>query len=209
MTRVIGLTGGMATGKSTIAHHLSTVYRCPVFDADSYSRAAVAPGSEILDRIFQRYGDEIRLADGNLNRRALGAIVFANPGERQWLEAQIHPYVRQQFVEAIANHHDSQRPIVFVIPLLFEVGMEDLVSEIWVVYCTASQQIERSIRRDLLTPKQAQLRIDAQMPLDLKCDRADLILDNSSTPNIWIQQIHDAFLSQGYGVLPEEKAPFF
>ncbi|HIK29940.1 MAG TPA: dephospho-CoA kinase [Oscillatoriales cyanobacterium M59_W2019_021] len=203
MTRIIGLTGGIATGKSTIAHHLSAAYHCPVFDADSYSRAAVAPGSEILDRIFQRYGDEIRLADGNLNRRALGAIVFANPDERQWLEAQIHPYVRQQFVEAIlhrsrcarASHQDSQRPIILVIPLLFEAGMEDLVSEIWVVYCTASQQIERLIQRDRLTPEQAQLRIDAQMPLEVKCDQADLILDNSSTPNIWMQQIHDALHS--------------
>lgn len=202
MTRVIGLTGGIATGKSTIAHYLSTVYRCPVFDADLYSRAAVAPGSEILDRICQRYGDKIRLADGNLNRQALGEIVFVNPDERQWLEAQIHPYVRQQFVEAIIRHQDSKRPIVLVIPLLFEAGMEDLVSEIWVVYCTASQQIERLIQRDRaatpveypLTSERAQQRIDAQMPLEVKCDRADLILDNSSTPNIWMQQIHDALL---------------
>jgi dephospho-CoA kinase len=192
MLRIIGLTGGIATGKSTIAHHLSTVYQLPVFDADVYARKAVQPGTEILDQLRQRYGDSILLPDGSLNRPSLGAIVFSNPDERQWLEQQIHPYVRQQFIQAINQSQSTTTAIVLVIPLLFETGMDDLVNEIWVVYCSTAQQLERLMQRDRLTPEQAQARIEAQMPIDAKCALADRVLDNSCTPDIWMKQVESA-----------------
>ncbi|MGB6167602.1 MAG: dephospho-CoA kinase [Geitlerinemataceae cyanobacterium] len=192
--RIIGLTGSIATGKSTIARHLSTVYQLPVFDADVYAREAVETGSEILDRIRQRYGETIQLPDGSLDRRSLGAIVFANPDERQWLEQQIHPYVRQRFIEAIEQHKSSTKPIVLVIPLLFEAEMEDLVCEVWVVYCSTTQQIERLMQRDRLTREQARVRMDAQMPLDAKCALADRVLDNSSTRDFWMKQVESALV---------------
>lgn len=192
--RIIGLTGGIATGKSTIANHLSTVYQLPIFDADVYARKAVQPGSGIFDRLRQRYGDEILLPDGTLDRSALGAIVFTHPDERQWLEQQIHPYVRQKFIEAIERHKSSKQAIVLVIPLLFEAAMDDLVSEVWVVYCSTAQQLERLMQRDLLTPEQAQARIAAQMPIDTKCTLAHRVLDNSSTPEIWMKQVESALI---------------
>jgi dephospho-CoA kinase len=194
MIRIIGLTGGIATGKSTIAKHLVEVYECPVFDADVYAREAVQPGSEIFDRIRQRYGETIQLPDGSLDRRSLGMIVFANPDERQWLEQQIHPYVRQRFIQAIEQNKSSTKPIVFVIPLLFESGMKDLVSEVWVVYCTTAQQIDRLMQRDRLTREQARLRIEAQMPIEAKCVLADRVLDNASTSDIWMKQIQSALI---------------
>lgn len=194
MIRIIGLTGSIATGKSTIARHLSTVYQLPIFDADVYAREAVQTGSEILDRIRQRYGETIQLPDGSLDRRSLGAIVFANPDERQWLEQQIHPYVRQRFIKAIEQHKSSTKPIILVIPLLFEAGMENLVSEVWVVHCTTTQQIDRLMQRDRLTREQAKVRIEAQMPIDAKCNLADRVLDNSSTPNIWMKQVKSALI---------------
>jgi dephospho-CoA kinase len=196
MLRIIGLTGGIATGKSTIAQYLSTVYQLPVFDADVYAREAVQPGTEILDRLRQRYGDSILLPDGSLNRPSLGAIVFSNPDERQWLEQQIHPYVRQQFIQAIDQSQSTTTAIVLVIPLLFETGMDDLVNEIWVVYCSTAQQLERLMQRDRLTPEQAQARIEAQMPIDAKCALADRVLDNSCTPDIWIKQVESALKLQ-------------
>jgi dephospho-CoA kinase len=194
MIRIIGLTGGIATGKSTIARHLNEVYGFPIFDADVYAREAVQPGSEIFDRIRQRYGETIVLADGSLDRQSLGAIVFANPEERQWLERQIHPYVRQRFIEAIEQHKSITKPIVLVIPLLFEAGMDDLVSEAWVVYCCPARQIDRLMHRDRLTREQAKVRIDTQMPIDAKCALADRVLDNSSTPDIWTKQVESALI---------------
>jgi dephospho-CoA kinase len=194
MRRIIGLTGAIATGKSTIANHLSEVYHCPIFDADVYAREAVKPGSKILDRIGQRYGQTLLLPDGSLDRQSLGAIVFTNPEERQWLEQQIHPEVRQRFIEAISSHKEAEKPIVLVIPLLFEAGMKDLVGEVWVVYCSPAQQLERLIQRDRLTPEQAKVRIEAQMSIETKCAFADRVLDNSSTPDIWIKQVESALI---------------
>lgn len=193
--RVIGLTGGIATGKSTVADYLARTYQLQVFDADVFAREAVRSPSSILERIRQRYGDTILQADGTLDRRELGRIVFDRPEERQWLEAQIHPFVRQRFLDAIAECRrenettNNPKPIVLAIPLLFEAQMTDLVREIWVVACSRSQQQERLIQRDRLTPAEAIARIDSQMPTAQKCDLADLVLDNSSDPQIWIEQL--------------------
>ncbi|NER37362.1 MAG: dephospho-CoA kinase [Oscillatoria sp. SIO1A7] len=101
MQRIIGLTGGIATGKTTVSNYLKSNYNLPVFDADVYAREAVEVGSPILDAIASRYGSSILARDRSLNRRKLGEIIFNSPSDRQWLEQQIHPYVRQRFSEAI------------------------------------------------------------------------------------------------------------
>jgi dephospho-CoA kinase len=185
--RIIGLTGGIATGKSTVSNYLAKTYHLPIFDADFYAKAAVDRGSAVLQRIVERFGTEILLPDGTLNRRRLGEIVFSNSSERQWLEQQIHPYVRHRLETAL----DSQTSptVVLAIPLLFEAQMTDLVTEIWVVCCSSVQQLERLIERDRLSLEQAQSRIDSQMPITEKCDRADVVLDNSSTPEALWQQV--------------------
>jgi dephospho-CoA kinase len=185
--RVIGLTGGIATGKSTVSNYLANEYHLPIFDADIYARAAVEPGSAVLERIVYRYGTEILLADGTLNRRRLGEVVFDNSNERQWLEQQIHPYVRDRLKAAL--NHPIAPVVALAIPLLFEAQMTDLVTEIWVVYCSPDRQLERLIARDRLTLEQAQSRIDSQMPIADKCDRADVVLDNSSTLEALCKQI--------------------
>ncbi|MBW4623606.1 MAG: dephospho-CoA kinase [Cyanosarcina radialis HA8281-LM2] len=185
--RVIGLTGGIATGKSTVSNYLANEYHLPIFDADIYAREAVEPGSAVLERIVDRYGPEILLADGTLNRRHLGEVVFNNSHERQWLEQQIHPYVRDRLESAL---NCPTAPVVaLAIPLLFEAQMTDLVTEIWVVYCSPDRQLERLIARDRLSLEQARSRIDSQMPITDKCERADVVLDNSSTPEALWQQV--------------------
>jgi len=189
--RIIGLTGGIGTGKSTVSHYLATTYQLPVLDADIYAREAVEIGSPILSAIAERYGSDILLADGTLNRQKLGQIVFSNPDERRWVEQQIHPHVRAQFVEAI--NQLPKQTVVLVVPLLFEAGMTNLATEIWVVYCSQQQQLERLMQRDHLTLEQAQARINSQMAIDEKCQRADIILDNSSTLEALLKQI-DAVL---------------
>ncbi len=190
--RIIGLTGGIATGKTSVTDYLTRVYHIPVLDADLYAREAVAQNSPILKAIYLRYGDSLKSNDGSLDRQALAAIIFQDRQEKSWLESQIHPYVRDRFLTQLAQ---TDKPIVVLaIPLLFEAKMSDLVTEIWVVWCDRTSQMLRLQQRDRLTVEQAEIRIDSQMPLSEKIQRADLVLDNNrDLKDLW-QQI-DAALS--------------
>ena len=185
--RRIGLTGGIGTGKTTISNYLAQRYQLPVLDADIYAREAVQPGSPILNEIFERYGVAVKLPDATLNRKRLGEIIFNHPDEKQWLEQQIHPYVRDR----IQSELDTliAPTVVLVIPLLFEAEMTDLVTEIWVVSCSPEQQLQRMMTRDRLSLEQAQARINNQLPLEEKIDRADVVLDNSSTLEPLLKQV--------------------
>jgi dephospho-CoA kinase len=187
--RLIGLTGGIATGKSTVAHYLADKYQIPILDADLYAREAVAKDSPILADIFARYGADIKLPDGSLNRQQLGEIIFNNSLEKQWLESKIHPSVREK-IERQLNCL-NQQIIALVIPLLMESNMADLVTEIWVVSCSYEEQIRRLIARNNLTEEQAIARIKSQLPTAEKIALADFVLDNSSTREYLFQQIDE------------------
>jgi dephospho-CoA kinase len=177
--RLIGITGGIGTGKSTVTNYLQTRYNLPIWDADIYARSAVAVGSPILQIISQRYGTDILQPDGALDRHRLGEIIFRDVHERQWLEAQIHPYVRTCF-ETEISHLAPDATAVLAIPLLFEAKMTDLVTEIWVVSCDRATQLNRIIARDRSSETEAQMRIDSQMPLTDKIALSDINLDNST-----------------------------
>ncbi|MGB7250617.1 MAG: dephospho-CoA kinase [Phormidesmis sp.] len=176
--RIIGLTGGIATGKSTVSAYLTSRYGLPVLDADVYARQAVAKGSEILGAIAHRYGTDILLTDGTLNRAKLGQIIFHNAEEKIWIEQQIHPFIRNKF-KALTDTFAPDQTLVYSIPLLFEANLTHLVTEIWVVACDPAQQKERLMARNQLSANEAQARIDAQMSLAEKCRQADHVLDNS------------------------------
>jgi len=191
MKRIIGLTGGIATGKSTVANYLATAYNLPIFDADIYARDAVSINSPILQAIAQRYGEQILLADKSLNRIKLGEIIFNNQAERSWVENLIHPYVRDRLLSAITQ---DSKILVFVVPLLFEAQMTDLVTEIWVVSCSEQQQLARLMQRNNLTLEQAQARIHSQMPITEKATRADIVLDNNSSKDALLKQVDLALL---------------
>ena len=184
---LIGLTGGIATGKSTVAHYLATFYNLPILDADIYARDAVSVGSPILLQIAAKYGQDMILNDGNLNRSKLGEIIFSSPEERHWLESLIHPYVRKCFDQAIKE--SSANTLILVIPLLFEANLQSLVNQIWVVSCSPQQQQQRLIARNNLTPEQAIARINSQLPIGEKIARADVVLDNSLTLESLLKQI--------------------
>lgn len=185
--RLIGLTGGIATGKSTVANYLASVYGLPILDADIYARDAVSESSVILSQITQRYGKEILLTDGNLNRKKLAEIIFNQSPERSWVENLIHPYVRNCFLKTIEE--SPHETLVLVIPLLFEAGLENLVNEIWVVYCQGEIQKQRLMSRNDLTGVQAMARINSQLPLEEKVARADVVLDNSSDLESLLRQV--------------------
>ncbi len=184
--RRIGLTGGIASGKSSVGRWLAA-QGIPVLDADLYARDALAPGSPGAQAVAARYGDRVLAAgsaDGRptLDRPALGRIVFADPAERQWLEQLVHPLVRARFDQEL-NNLSSAPVVVLMIPLLFEAGLESLCSETWLVTCSEEQQLERLMTRDGLSQAEALARIAAQWPLLRKQELCDVVIDNGGTPN--------------------------
>jgi dephospho-CoA kinase len=188
--RIIGLTGGIATGKSTVTDYLHDIHQICVLDADRYAREAVHPPSSILNQIFQHFGKAVQTASGTLDRGQLAEIIFGDPAQRQWLEAQIHPFVRHCFEIALEQNRD--RMVVLSIPLLFEAQMTDLVTEIWVVTCPLAMQINRLRQRNQLSQAQTIARIQSQAPLSEKIALADRIIDNNGTLAQLYQQVDRA-----------------
>lgn len=202
LQRVIGLTGGVGMGKTTVSNYLAETYQIPVLDADLLAREAVEPGSSVLQKIVERYGSQILGSDQSLDRARLGEIVFSNSSERLWLEQLIHPDVRDRLQAGLADlDKQSYDTAVLVVPLLFEAKMTDLVTEIWVVYAPLARQIELIQKRDRLSLEQTRARIDSQMAIDQKIDRADVVLDNSSTLEALLAQV-DAALGRAKMPVP-------
>jgi dephospho-CoA kinase len=192
--RIIGLTGGIATGKTTVSRYLADRHGLPVLDADVYARQAVAVGSPILTAIAQRYGPHLLNADNSLDRPALGRIIFSDTDEKRWVEAQIHPFVRQCFATAMAAQ-SPDATVVQAIPLLFEAELTDQVTEIWVVTCPEPLQRQRLQARDGLSETDAIARIRSQWPLADKAARADVVLTNAGSLTTLYQQVDQALAS--------------
>ena len=165
---VLGLTGGIACGKSHVAAELRAL-GVPVLDADAISRALTAPGGEALPAVRAAFGDGVFDGDA-LNRRALGQVVFQDEVARARLEAIIHPLVIARIRrETEASGADI---VGWDVPLLYETGMDAYCDEVWCVYVTEQEQLRRVIRRDRLDQAGAQARMDSQMPLAEKKRRA-------------------------------------
>jgi dephospho-CoA kinase len=178
--RRIGLTGGIASGKSTVGAWLAE-RGWPVLDADRYAREALAPARPATLAVLARYGAVVQgEAEDSLDRAALGRIVFAEESERRWLEALVHPLVRERMereLEALA----AAPVVVLMIPLLFEAGLEGLCSEVWLVDCGEAEQRQRLKARDGLGEAEAEGRMAAQWPLARKRPLADVVLRNRGT----------------------------
>jgi dephospho-CoA kinase len=195
--RRIGLTGGIATGKSSAGRLLAREHQLPVLDADSYARTALARGSAASRAVLARYGAAVQTPTDaqELDRRALGAIVFNDPEQRRWLEQLIHPLVRQRFDQEL-QRLDAAPTVVLMVPLLFEGGLEALCSETWLVDCDEDQQLQRLISRDQCTPAQALARIQAQWPLAHKRSLANHVINNRGGPGQLAEQINAALGKQ-------------
>ncbi|MCP9889999.1 dephospho-CoA kinase [Cyanobium sp. Aljojuca 7D2] len=180
--RRIGLTGGIASGKSSVGRLLAA-RGLPVLDADVYAREALAPGSPGAQAVLGRYG--------TLDRAALGRIVFADGAERQWLEQLVHPLVRARFAAELEGLAAAP-VVVLMIPLLFEAGLEALCSELWLVDCEEAQQLARLMARDQLSEVDARARIAAQWPLARKRVLADVVLNNRGGPQQLEQEVERA-----------------
>jgi dephospho-CoA kinase len=177
---LVGLTGGIGSGKSTVARMLEK-RGAVVFDADVLARQAVAPGTPGFEKVVERFGPHVLAPGGGLDREALASIVFADPAARRDLEAIVHPEVRRMFAEGCEEYRNSDRVVVFSAPLLVETGMHTAFDLLIVVSAPVATQIERLMRDRAMAERAVQARIDAQLPLEAKAEVADVLVDNEGT----------------------------
>ncbi len=179
MSLTIGLTGGIASGKSTVSKMFAQM-GITVIDADIEARLAVEKGEKAYNDIVQYFGDEILHQDGSINRAKLGAIVFNNDEKRQALNSFVHPSVRNRM---LAKKEQAEKEgaavIVLDIPLLFESNLQYMADKVILVYVDESTQLQRLMKRNGLSEEEARARISSQMPLKDKIKLADYVIDNN------------------------------
>ncbi len=185
--RVIGLTGGIASGKSTVAD-IITGYGLPVIDADQLARDAVLPETPGLRQIVAAFGSEVLKDDGSLDRAVLAEKIFSEPAARGILEAILHPLIKELAEKSLEELRRQGVPAAFYMaPLLIEAGVTGRVDEVWVVYVDRETQLERIRRRDSLNRKDAEKRLAAQMAMDEKRRYGRIVIDNSGD----LQELRD------------------
>ena len=177
---LVGLTGGIGSGKSTVARLLEK-RGAVVFDADLLAREAVEPGTPGHAAVIDRFGADVLAPGGELDREALASIVFADPAARRDLEQIVHPEVRRLFAEGTEAYRDTERVVVFSAPLLVETGMHTAFEILVVVSATVATQIERLMRQRGMSETSIRARIDAQAPLEDKAAVADFLVDNEGS----------------------------
>ena len=189
----IGLTGGIASGKSTVGAMLRQM-GAVVIDTDWIAHEVTAPGSGAVMEMSRRYGSDIVKEDGSLRRDAVGKIVFSDPVEKKWLEALLHPLIRAEAEkQAQAAFEAGQRVVVLDVPLLCESGWNGKVDEIWTVYTPQAIQEVRLQRRDGYTDSEIADRLASQWPIDEKAKRADVVIDNTGLPESTRRQVEVAW----------------
>ncbi|MYL72276.1 dephospho-CoA kinase [Halobacillus litoralis] len=191
MTVVIGLTGSIASGKSTVAKMFKDM-DIPVIDADQISRDVVEPGEPAYQEIVATFGEQVLSEEGGLDRKKLGKIIFADETKRKQLNGIVHPKVREEMIRRREQYKNQQyRAVVLDIPLLFESNLTDYVEKILVVYVDEETQRERLMERDQAGREDAEERIRAQIPVKKKAEMADAVIDNTGTVEGSLQQLKD------------------
>lgn len=194
MARIIGLTGGIASGKSTVTSYLREK-GYPVIDADRVVHDLQAPGGELYRVLVDHFGREILTKEGELDRVALGQRIFSDPSERDWSNRVQGRLIREALAE-VRDRKAAQSDLFFMdIPLLIEQGYEEWFESVWLVAVSKETQLKRLMERNHLSELQAQERIASQMPLDEKRVHADLVLDNNGDLTALYAQL-DAALKQ-------------
>lgn len=192
----IGLTGGIASGKSTVSR-LLVERGALLVDADKIAREVVLPGSPVLEQIAVHFGSDMLLEDGSLNRKRLGELVFASETSRKQLESITHPAIRQEIQRQMRQYEQEhpERLVVVDIPLLYESGLSEMFDSIVVVYVPRSVQLQRLMERDGWNEKEADQRLNAQWSMERKRELADIVIDNSRSLEDTIMQV-DRFWSE-------------
>ena len=189
--RRIGLTGGIASGKSTISRYIKEHKKIPILDADNLSRELINPNTIGYKTILNYFGKQIideKTSGGGINRQLLKKIVFKNKEHREWIEKLLHPLIKEKMIEK-CNQFKDDKVILLVIPLLFEAKFEDICTEIWLVNCSKEVQLERLINRDKISKQEASKIINLQSNYEEKEKLANFILNNSDDHYRWMDEI--------------------
>lgn len=194
--RIIGLTGGIACGKSNISQTLAEL-GAVIIDGDLLSRELTAPGGAALPDIRKAFGDGVFLPDGTLHRRALGAVIFVDDQARKTLDDIMQPRLWQLIEERIEEARAAQAPLcVLDMPLLYEAGLDRLCDRIWCAWIPRETQLERLMARDGFTCEEAEARLRSQMPADEKAARADVVIDTSGSIGYTKSMIPDYYAAE-------------
>ena len=187
--KIVGLTGGISSGKSTVSSYLKQL-KIPVIDADEVARKVVEPNSQGAIEIRKTFGSDVFEEDGSLNRQRLGALIFSNAENRQKLDDLLQPLIKIMILDEIEEHRQKgENMIVLDLPLLFEKQYEELCEEIIVVYIPKELQLERLMKRNQYTKQEALSRIDSQLSIEEKRKRATVLLDNQGRIQQLYQQV--------------------
>ena len=174
---LVGLTGGIGSGKSTVSRMLAA-RGAVVIDADDLARRAVEPGSPGLEKVVEAFGPEVRAADGSLDRDAVAAKVFVDPEKRELLESITHPEVFRLYRDEIERYRDTDAVVVFDAPLIVETGAQDGFELLIVVSASEDEQVRRLMAGRGMSERAVRDRIASQLPLDRKTEVADVVIHN-------------------------------
>ncbi len=191
--RRIGLTGGIASGKSTITEYIKTNKKIPILDADNLSRELIKPNTIGYKKILDNFGPQIidkYSSEKQINRKLLKKIIFKDKKNREWINKLLHPLIKETMIKE-CNQYKDDKVILLVVPLLFEAKFEDLCTEIWLVKCTEEEQIKRLVKRDKISKQEADAILKLQMNFEAKTKLSDVILDNSDKKKQWINKIKE------------------
>lgn len=195
---LVGLTGGIASGKSTVSQLIAD-YGFPIVDADIGAREVVKKGTPGLRRIQDTFGDSVILPSGSLDRKQLGKIVFTDAEKRKTLNRILSKDIRQWIKEEAKKAMNSGASLVVLdIPLLFEADYDKVVDQTMVVFVTEEVQLERLMKRNGYSREEAMNRIRSQMPLSEKAKKADIVIDNNGTIEETKQQITNWLMEEGF-----------
>lgn len=190
MTLILGLTGGIATGKSTVSNYFKKL-GIPVIDADVGSRIIVEPGTDGLKKIEKHFGESILKQDGTLDRKELGEIVFNDKIQLTKLNAILDEHIRKWMTEQIVESLRNNPPLIVLdIPLLYENNYLSEVDLVMVVITTKDVQLKRLMKRDKVSEKSAKTRITAQLSIENKTKKADIVIDNNNSIRETQNQVH-------------------
>lgn len=190
MAFIVGITGGVASGKSTVCRYFAD-RGIPVIDTDLIARQVVVPGSQGLDLVRQHFGESVLSSDGQLDRRQLRRLVFDDATQRKALESILHPLIRAEVTRQIAACNSDW--LLLAVPLLVEKGWQETVDRVMVVDLSESEQLRRLCQRDGIDPSQAKAMIDSQAPRQVRLAAADDVVDNSGDLTFLASQLDDLY----------------